>query len=66
MAKKEKTQKYATISIPSQIMEAIDMLIEDPGYWPSRGAFVREACLEKIHRERQLLRELKGINQQKK
>ncbi|MEM2126697.1 MAG: hypothetical protein QXH67_00545 [Candidatus Bathyarchaeia archaeon] len=26
------------------------------GYWPSRGAFVREACLEKLERRRLMAR----------
>ena len=55
----EKTDKYATISLPSAIMKAVDELINDLGYWPSRGSFVREACLEKIHRERRRLKDLK-------
>jgi Arc/MetJ-type ribon-helix-helix transcriptional regulator len=55
----EKTEKYATISLPLAIMKAVDELINDLGYWPSRGAFVREACLEKIHEERRRLKELK-------
>ncbi|MEM2150703.1 MAG: ribbon-helix-helix protein, CopG family [Candidatus Bathyarchaeia archaeon] len=35
-----------------KILEEIDELIEELGYWPSRSAFVREACLEKIKREK--------------
>ncbi|MFB0543794.1 MAG: hypothetical protein ACETVR_03335 [Candidatus Bathyarchaeia archaeon] len=35
----------------------IDLLIKELGFWPSRSAFVREACLEKIRRERQELKE---------
>ncbi|GAH00815.1 unnamed protein product, partial [marine sediment metagenome] len=33
-------------------------LIEELGYWPSRGAFVREACLTKIKVEKQTLKQL--------
>ena len=51
--------KYATISIPRGIADAIDELIEELGYWPSRGAFVREACLEKIRDEQKRLMELR-------
>ena len=50
-----KRKKYATVSIPQGIAEAIDELIEKLGYWPSRGAFVREATLEKIREERKRL-----------
>jgi len=51
--------KYATISLPIKIADEIDELIEGLGYWPSRGAFVREATLTKIKKERQTLKELK-------
>lgn len=50
--------KYVTISIPTGISKEIDELIELLGYWPSRGAFVREACLTKIKKEKQTIREL--------
>jgi len=51
--------KYATISIPRGIANTIDELIEELGYWPSRGAFVREACLEKVREEQKRLMELR-------
>jgi Arc/MetJ-type ribon-helix-helix transcriptional regulator len=50
---------YITISLPKAIADAIDELIEELGYWPSRGSFAREACLEKIREERRKLRELR-------
>jgi Arc/MetJ-type ribon-helix-helix transcriptional regulator len=53
---------YVTISIPKGVSEAIDELIEKLGYWPSRGAFVREACLDKIQKERKLLQEYRERN----
>lgn len=51
-------RKYVTVSLPVGIIKAIDALIEELGYWPSRGAFVREACLEKIWVERKKIKEL--------
>ena len=51
--------KYVTVSIPEGIAKDIDKLIEELGYWPSRGAFVREACMEKIWAERRKLKELR-------
>ena len=50
--------KYVTISLPRALADDIDKLIEELGYWPSRGAFAREACLEKIRSERKRLKEL--------
>lgn len=52
--------EFSTVSIPLPILEAIDRLIEELGYWPSRSTFVREACLEKIEREYERLRRLRG------
>ena len=51
--------KYSTVSIPRGIADAIDELIDELGYWPSRGAFVREACLEKVRDEQKRLMELR-------
>ena len=51
-------RKYVTASIPIGIAKDIDKLIEEMGYWPSRGAFVREACTEKIWKERRNILEL--------
>lgn len=47
--------EYVTISLPKAIADDIDWLNEELGYWPSRGAFAREACLEKIRAERREL-----------
>ena len=55
--------KYATVSIPRGITDAIDELIEELGYWPSRGAFVREATLEKVRDEQKRLLEMRGIRE---
>jgi len=53
------SDKYVTISLPKAIGEDIDELIEALGYWPSRGSFVREAAIDKIRKERKLVRELR-------
>ena len=51
--------KYVTISIPAALAEAIDELNGELGYWPSRGAFVREAVLLKLREERLRLKEMR-------
>jgi len=43
------------------LTDEIDVLIEELGYWPSRGAFVREATLEKVRKEQERLLEMRGI-----
>ena len=62
MSTDKTSRKYGTVSIPMGILEAIDALIDELRYWPSRGSFVREACLEKVRSERNRLRELKNLN----
>ncbi len=58
--------KYATVSIPRGIADAIDALIEELGYWPSRGSFVREATLMKVQEEQKRLMELRKSREPKK
>jgi metal-responsive CopG/Arc/MetJ family transcriptional regulator len=52
--------EFGAVSVPIPILEEIDKLIEELGYWPSRSSFVREACLEKIQYERERLKRLRG------
>ena len=54
-----KKRKYSTVSIPTMIADDIDRLIEELGYWPSKGSFIREACTEKIWKERRKIQELR-------
>lgn len=53
--------EFGAVSVPIPILEEIDRLIDELGYWPSRSSFVREACLEKLQYERERLKKLKGI-----
>ena len=57
--------KYATVSLPKGLTDEIDTLIEELGFWPSRGAFVREATLEKVRTEQDRLLELREIREPK-
>ena len=59
----ESSVKYVTVSIPRAVAEKIDYLIDELGYWPSRGSFVREACLEKIRVEMQRLVDLRDTTE---
>ncbi len=47
--------EFTSVSIPKPVLEEVDDLIRKIGYWPSRSSFVREATVEKIHREKQRL-----------
>lgn len=45
----EKKTKYTTVSFPKDLIEDINQIIKEVGYWPSTTAFVREACVEKLY-----------------
>ena len=51
--RKDKKIKYKTVSLPKGLADDIQEIIDEFGYWPGLGAFVREAALEKLRRERQ-------------
>jgi Arc/MetJ-type ribon-helix-helix transcriptional regulator len=55
----QRPRKFGSVSLPMGVLEAIDALIADLRYWPSKSSFVREACLEKIRREEDRLKERK-------
>jgi len=41
--------KYTSVSFPKALLEDINKIVEEVGYWPSTTAFVREACVEKLY-----------------
>ncbi len=51
--KKAKKVEWRTLSLPRLLADDIQELIDEFGYWPSLAAFVREATLEKLRKERQ-------------
>lgn len=57
--------RYVTVSLPVGIARDIDELIRETQYWPSRGAFVREACLDKIWSVRQKLKALRESTEER-
>jgi len=44
--------KYTTVSFPKPLIEAINKLVKELGYWPSTTAFAQEALVEKLLAER--------------
>ena len=42
---------YTTVSLPKPLLKEINRLIKRIGFWPSTTAFVREACITKLHVE---------------
>lgn len=48
---------WKTVSIPSRLAGDIQKLIDELGYWPSVGAFTREAAIRHIIHIKELLKE---------
>jgi Arc/MetJ-type ribon-helix-helix transcriptional regulator len=59
MSRREKRgkgrQPYSSISIPTRLLKEIEKLVKELGYWPTKTAFIREACLEKMEKHRKEL-----------
>ena len=53
-----KTPKWTSVAFPSEMVEDIRELIKELKYWPSVSTFCREAVLEKVRKERELLKEI--------
>jgi len=51
--------KWTSVSFPREIVDAVEKLIEELKYWPSISSFCREAVLEKIRKEKKVLKELR-------
>jgi len=47
---RKKRNPYTSISLPSPLVEHIEKLAKGLGYWPTKTAFIREACLEKLEK----------------
>lgn len=50
--RKDKKVKYKTVSLPERLVDDMQVLMDEFGYWPSLSAFIREAALEKLRREK--------------
>jgi len=59
MSRREKKEKrrhlYSSISIPTRLLQEIEKLVKELDYWPTKTAFIREACLEKMEKHRKEL-----------
>jgi len=42
--------EFRTISLPSTLIEAVEKIVNEIEYWPTKTDFVREAVLEKLER----------------
>ena len=57
--KLSKPSKWTSVAFPKEIVETIRKLIDDLKYWPSVTSFCREAVLEKIKQEKNVLKEIR-------
>jgi metal-responsive CopG/Arc/MetJ family transcriptional regulator len=54
--KEERRLRYSSISLPTNLVGEIEKLIDELRYWPTKTAFIREACLEKMQRYKKELK----------
>jgi Arc/MetJ-type ribon-helix-helix transcriptional regulator len=51
----KKRGPFSSISFPTPLVNEIEKVVKEFGYWPTKTAFIREACLEKLERYRREL-----------
>ena len=47
---KKSRGEFRTISLPAQLIEEVEKLLDTVKYWPTKTDFIREAVLEKLER----------------
>jgi len=50
--RKNGRRDFSSVSLPTPLIEKIEEVIDELGYWPTATAFVREASLEKLDKHR--------------
>ena len=48
--KRRKEARFASISLPAPLIEEVERIVKEFGYWPTKTDFVREAVVEKLER----------------
>jgi len=48
---------FRTVSLPAQLVEAVERVVRDFEYWPTKTDFIREAVLEKLEKYSRNLKE---------
>lgn len=43
-------RSFSSISLPVPLVERVEKVVKNVGYWPSKTAFIREACLDKLEK----------------
>ena len=51
-ARKKGRRAFSSVSLPTPLIEKIEKVIDELGYWPTKTAFVREASLEKLDKHK--------------
>jgi len=51
----KKRGAFSSISFPTLLINEIEKIVNEFGYWPTKTAFIREAVMEKLERYRKEL-----------
>lgn len=49
-ARKKMRRSFSSVSLPVPLVERIEKVVKNVGYWPTKTAFIREACLDKLEK----------------
>ena len=49
-AEKQARRSFSSVSLPIPLVKQIEKVVKNIGYWPTKTAFIREACLEKLEK----------------
>jgi len=48
--KRKEGTRFATISLPTPLIEEVERIVEEFRYWPRKTDFVREAVVQKLEK----------------
>ena len=52
--KKRERGVFSTISLPTSLVDEVERVVDEFGYWPRKTDFVREAVVQKMERYKEL------------
>jgi Arc/MetJ-type ribon-helix-helix transcriptional regulator len=52
---------FASLSLPRPLVEEIEKIVTQLGYWPNKTSFIREAVMEKMEKHRKELETRKRV-----
>ncbi len=61
VADKKERGPFSSISFPTPLIDEIEKIVKEFGYWPNKTAFIREAVMEKFEEYRKKIETSRNI-----